>query len=313
MTKNILTLLDIKKEDFNTLFARAKTLKENHRKGVFEQPLKGRTLGLLFDKASTRTRISFEAAMAQLGGVPVFINAKDTQMARNEPVKDTARVLSAYLDALAIRTYSQDILEAFAEYATIPVINALTDQHHPCQILSDLMTVIEFKGGYEGLKIAWIGDGNNMSHSWINAASVLGFTLILACPQGYQPDPGILERANAREKETILVTDDPVLAIENADVVNTDVWASMGQENEHLQRKDTFAPFQVNKDLLSHARKDAIVMHCLPVHREEEITDEVLEGDQSVVWVQAENKLHMHKAILEVLIRENLKQPVPQK
>ena len=302
MKKDILTLFDLSKEDFDLLFERAAELKKRFKSGVTDRTLGGKTLGLIFDKPSTRTRISFEAAMAQLGGTPIFISAKDTQIARNEPVQDTARVLSKYLDGLAIRTYSQEFLDEFAEFATIPVINALTDLFHPCQVLSDIMTVIEVKGGYEGIKIAWIGDGNNVAHSWINAAAVLGLNLVLACPDGYSPDRGVMERALDRRVGKIILTTDPVEAVDNADVVYTDVWASMGQEGELDDRKRVFEPFQVNKKLLKNAAENAVVMHCLPAHRGEEIHEDVLEGPNSVVWDQSENKLHMHKAILDVLL-----------
>ena len=302
MKKDILTLFDLSKEDFDLLFERAAELKKRFKSGVTDRTLGGKTLGLIFDKPSTRTRISFEAAMAQLGGTPIFISAKDTQIARNEPVQDTARVLSKYLDGLAIRTYSQEFLDEFAEFATIPVINALTDLFHPCQVLSDIMTVIEVKGGYEGIKIAWIGDGNNVAHSWINAAAVLGLNLVLACPDGYSPDRGVMERALDRRVGKIVLTTDPVEAVNNADVVYTDVWASMGQEGELDDRKRVFEPFQVNKKLLKNAAENAVVMHCLPAHRGEEIHEDVLEGPNSVVWDQSENKLHMHKAILDVLL-----------
>jgi len=240
--------------------------------------------------------------MAQLGGTSLYISARDTQIARNEPVADTARVLSRYLDALAIRTYSQDYLEELAGHAQIPVINALTDLYHPCQVLSDLMTVIELKGGYSGLKIAWVGDGNNMAHSWINAAAVLGLDLHLACPEGFAPDRDILARALEIATGVIHVGKDPQAAVSGAAVVNTDVWASMGQEEQLEGRKNVFAPYQVNAELMARAAADAIVMHCLPAHRGEEISEAVLEGPQSVVWDQAENKMHMAKAILEHLI-----------
>lgn len=302
MKKDILTLLDLTKEDFDLLLKRAIELKKRFKSGVFDRTLGGKTLGLIFEKPSTRTRVSFEAAMVQLGGTPIFISAQDTQIARNEPVWDTARVLSRYLDGLAIRTYSQEFLEEFAEFATIPVINALTDFFHPCQILSDIMTVIEYKGGYEDIKIAWIGDGNNVAHSWINAAAVLGLNLVLACPDGYSPDRSIMERALDRSVGNIVLTADPVEAVNNADVVYTDVWASMGQEGELDGRKRVFEPFQVNEMLLKNAAENVIVMHCLPAHRGEEIHEDVLEGPNSVVWDQSENKLHMHKAILDVLL-----------
>ncbi|RLC22834.1 MAG: ornithine carbamoyltransferase [Deltaproteobacteria bacterium] len=302
MNKDILTLLDLETKDFELFFKRALELKKNQRQIIEKRPLAGKTLGLIFDKPSTRTRLSFEVAMIQLGGASIFISSRDTQMVRNEPVRDTARVLSRYLDGLAIRTYSQDLLEEFAEFSTIPVINALTDLYHPCQVLSDLMTVIEYKGGYDGLKITWVGDGNNVSHSWINAAAVLGLNLVLACPEGYYPDTDILETARERGRGSIIVTSDPVEAVKHADVIYTDVWASMGQESEHDVRKRIFAPFKVDKELLENASKDVIIMHCLPVHRGEEMSEEVLECPNSVVWDQSENKLHMHKAILEVLI-----------
>jgi ornithine carbamoyltransferase len=304
--KDILTLLNLTKEDFDLLFDRAAELKKRFKNGIIDRTLVGKTLGLIFDKPSTRTRVSFEAAMAQLGGTPIFISAKDTQIARNEPVRDTARVLSRYLDGLAIRTFSQEILDEFAEFTTIPVINALTDLFHPCQVLSDIMTVIEYKGGYEGIKIAWVGDGNNVAHSWINAAAVLGLNLVLACPDGYSPGRSIMEKALDRSAGKIVSTTDPVEAVSNADVVYTDVWASMGQEGELDDRKRVFEPFQVNKKLLKNAAENTIVMHCLPAHRGEEIHEDVLEGPNSVVWDQSENKMHMHKAILDILLRGDL-------
>jgi ornithine carbamoyltransferase len=296
LQRHILTLLDLEKSDFETFFQRAIELKERHKKGITEKTLAGKTLGLIFEKPSTRTRVSFEAAMVQLGGTPIFISAKDTQIVRNEPVRDTARVLSRFIDALAIRTFSQDLLNGFAEYSDIPVINALTDLYHPCQILSDLLTIIEQKGGYNDVKIVWVGDGNNVANSWINAATVLDLDLTLACPKGYEPHAALPKGGK------VVVTNNPMEAAINADIIYTDVWASMGQEVEQKHRKKVFYPFQVNSSLVKEAKKDAIVMHCLPAHRGEEISDEVLEGSQSVVWDQAENKMHMHKAVLEVLI-----------
>ncbi|MFO7560077.1 MAG: ornithine carbamoyltransferase [Desulfobacterales bacterium] len=302
MKKDILTLLDLTENDFQNLFQRASKLKKRHRKGILDQPLAGKSLGLIFEKPSTRTRVSFETAMIQLGGTPIFISAKDTQIVRNEPVRDTARVLSRYIDAVAIRTFSQDLLQGFAEFSDIPVINALTDLYHPCQVLSDLLTIIECKGGYRNQKIAWIGDGNNVAHSWINAAAIIGLDLTLACPKGYEPNREIMEKALGLNRGKIEVTNDPHEATAGADIIYTDVWASMGHEREQTIRKDVFGPFQVNANLLQKASDDAIVMHCLPAHRGEEISEEVLEGPQSVVWDQAENKMHMHKAILEILI-----------
>jgi ornithine carbamoyltransferase len=300
--KDILTLLDLDRDDCIRLLERAAELKQRRKQGIVEHALAGRSLGLLFQKASTRTRVSFETAMIQMGGTPIFMQTEHTQIARSEPTKDTARVLSRYVDALAIRTYSQSLLEEFSRCCDIPVINALTDDYHPCQVLSDLMTVIEIKGELKSRKIAWVGDGNNVAQSWINAAAVLGFELILACPEGYEPDAGILHEAQKRSAANITVTGDPQQAVAGADVIYTDVWASMGQEEEQTQRATAFKPFQVNQALLAHAADDGIVMHCLPAHRGEEITDEVLEGPHSVVWDQAENKMHMHKAILEILI-----------
>ncbi|OEU69521.1 MAG: ornithine carbamoyltransferase [Desulfobacterales bacterium S5133MH16] len=303
MKKDILTLIDLTREDFEVLFERATELKKRYKKGIADKPLAGKTLGLIFDKPSTRTRLSFESAMVQLGGTPIFISAKDTQIARNEPVRDTARVLSRYLDGLAIRTYSQNLLEEFAEFTDIPVINALTDLFHPCQVLSDIMTVIEIKGGYKDIRIAWVGDGNNVAHSWVNAAAVLDLDLILACPDGYFPRKDVMEKALEKGVGKIVATSNPVEAVKDADVIYTDVWASMGQESEQGKRKQVFEPFQVDQALLKHASEDVIVMHCLPAHRGEEISENVLEGPKSVVWDQAENKLHMHKAILEVLMK----------
>ncbi len=302
MKKDILTLTDLEKEDFQLLFQRSLELKKKYKNGISDRSLEGKSLGLIFEKPSTRTRVSFEAAMIQLGGTPIFISAKDTQIVRNEPVRDTARVLSRFIDAVAIRTFSQDLLNGFAEFSSIPVINALTDLYHPCQVLSDLLTIIEFKGDYKDLKIAWVGDGNNVANSWINAASVIDLDLVLACPKGYEPEKEIVDNANTDSHNKISVTNDPHEAVENADVIYTDVWASMGQEREQTVRKNVFNPFQVNSNLVKKAKQDVIVMHCLPAHRGEEISEEVLEGPQSVVWDQAENKMHMHKAILELLI-----------
>ena len=302
MKKNLLALSTLDKKDFDYLLKQAFQLKERQKKNIPASSLAGKTIGLIFEKPSTRTRISFEVATSQLGGTSLFINSADTQMSRSEPIKDTARVLSRYLDCLVIRTYAQEIIEEFAKFSTIPVINALTDLYHPCQVLSDLMTVVEYKKGYKGLKIAWVGDGNNVANSWINAAGVLGFDLVLACPEKYYPDPEIIKNALATATGSIKITSDPVQAVSNADVVYTDVWASMGQNENFKQKKHLFKPFQLNSKLISLADDDAIIMHCLPAHRGEEITDEVLEGKQSVVWDQSENKLHMHKAVFEMLL-----------
>jgi ornithine carbamoyltransferase len=302
MKKDLLTLRDLTVGDFESLFVRSFELKERHKKGIPDRPLQGKTMGLIFDKASTRTRVSFEVAMIQLGGASLFISAKDTQLIRNEPIADTARVLSRYLDALVVRTYSQDLLEELATESSIPVINGLTDLYHPCQVLSDLVTILENKGSLEQLKIVWVGDGNNVAHSWLNAAAILGLNLILACPEGFYPKERILGPAKKDTGGSIVVVSDPKAAVSGADVIYTDVWASMGQEGESAQRKKAFKPYQVDQALVDLANKDVMVMHCLPAHRGEEITTDVLEGAHSVVWDQAENKLHMHKAILEKLV-----------
>lgn len=302
MKKDILSLLDLDREDFEHLFTRAIKLKERYAKGIFDSLLTGKTLGLIFDKKSTRTRISFETAMIQLGGHPIYMSTQDTQISRNEPAKDTARVLSRYIDCLAMRTFDHALVEEFAQSSSIPVINALTDSFHPCQILSDLMTIIEHKGGYENVKIAWVGDGNNVANSWVNAASVLGFDLVLACPDGHSVRKDIIANAGADAMPHIRFTNDPKEAVKKADVVYTDVWASMGEEDELAGRLAAFEGFQVNHDLLSHAKSDVLVLHCLPAHRGEEISEAVLEAKGAAFWDQAENKRHMHKAILESLI-----------
>lgn len=305
MKKDLLSLLDLEKDDFDRLFQRAIQLKERYAKGIFDNVLTGKTLGLIFDKKSTRTRLAFETAMIQLGGHPIYMSAQDTQIARSEPPKDTARVLSRYIDCLAMRTFDQSLVEEFAQNATIPVINALTDAFHPCQILSDIMTVIEHKGGYKDVKIAWVGDGNNVANSWINAASILGFDLRVACPDEYGIDPRIIEAASAKGGSNVVYTNDPREAVKDADVVYTDVWASMGEEAQLSKRIIDFDGFQVNRELLSGAKDDVLVMHCLPAHRGEEISEDVLEDKNSVFWDQAENKRHMHKAVLESLILGN--------
>jgi ornithine carbamoyltransferase len=302
LKKDILSLLDLEREDFEHLFKRAIKLKERYGKGIFDSLLTGKTLGLIFDKKSTRTRIAFETAMIQLGGHPIYMSTQDTQISRNEPAKDTARVLSRYIDCLAMRTFDHELVETFAQSSSIPVINALTDSFHPCQILSDLMTIIEHKGGYEQIKIAWVGDGNNVANSWVNAASVLGFDLVLACPDGHGVRQDIITRSGADTLANIEFTNDPREAVKNADVVYTDVWASMGEEDELEGRLAAFEGFQVNENLLARAKSDVLVLHCLPAHRGEEISEQVLEAEGAAFWDQAENKRHMHKAILESLI-----------
>lgn len=302
MKKDLLNEYDLEPTDFKEIFAKARHLKVMHQKRQAYTPLQGKTLGMIFDKSSTRTRVSFEVGMYQLGGLALFLSSRDTQLGRGESIADTARILSRYLDGIMIRTFSQQMVEEFAACATIPVINGLTDLLHPCQILSDLFTIIEKKGDYEGLKIAYIGDGNNIANSWINAAARLPFHLALSCPEGYDPDPAILDRGKKEAAEGVSLFRDPAEAVRNADVVYTDVWASMGQEEEQEERAQVFQPYQVNKTLLSLAREGAIVMHCLPAHRGEEISAEVMDDPQAVIIDQAENRLHVQKAIMEILI-----------
>ncbi|MEE8185842.1 MAG: ornithine carbamoyltransferase [Thermodesulfobacteriota bacterium] len=302
MPMNLLTIHDLEKSDIDNLLEKAVALKERHKRGIPHQPLKGKVLGLIFEKPSTRTRVSFETAICHLGGNSIFISHIDSQIGRGEPIKDTARVMSRYVDAVVIRTYGHEIIEEYARYSTVPVINGLTDLHHPCQVLADIMTIVEKKGGYKGLKVVWIGDGNNMANSWIEAAARLGIELRLACPKGFQPDTGVLEKARAMKGSFVEVVNNPKEAIREADVLNTDVWASMGHEKERKNRLMAFKGYQIGPEMLELTKKDVMVMHCLPAHRGEEITEEVLEGPNSVVWDQAENRLHMQKAILELLL-----------
>ncbi len=295
MKKDILSIKVLTKTEILQLINRGLEFKKMG-KNPFQKPLTGYVLGLLFDKASTRTRVSFEVAMLKLGGSTIFMSSKETQLSRNESIEDTARVLSRYLDCLAIRTYAQKTVELMAEYASIPIINALTDMYHPCQVLSDIMTVKEKKGKIDELKIAWIGDGNNVANSWINLARILGFELIVSCPEKYKPSELITNSNN------IKFIEDPKEAVKNVDVINTDVWVSMGQEKEKEQKIKALKKYQVNKELLSIAKPDVMIMHCLPAHRGQEITDDVIDGPNSVVFDQAENKLYLHEALLEMLL-----------
>ncbi|HID03592.1 MAG TPA: ornithine carbamoyltransferase [Desulfobacterales bacterium] len=303
MLRHLQSLNDFTKEELLGFIDRAIVLKKERVAGVSHQQLAGKTVGLIFEKPSTRTRVSFESAMYGLGGQVIFLSGRDTQLARSEPLKDMARVMSRYVDGMVVRTFGQNVVTELAEYSSVPVINALTDLHHPCQILSDIMTVVEKKGNIENVKIAWVGDGNNMANSWIQAAGRIGFELILACPEGYDPDPEILAAAQKESVKAITITRSPEEAVANADVINTDVWASMGQEDEQNERLAIFQALQINVELMTKAPADAIVLHCLPAHREEEITEEVLESGQCVAFDQAENKMHMHKAILEQLLK----------
>ncbi len=302
MKRDLLTILDLTTAEIVSLLDRAVTLKKLHRQGQDPKPLAGKTLALIFEKPSTRTRVSFEAGIAHLGGSSIYLGRLDSQLSRNEPIADTARVLARYVDGIIIRTFGQEIIVEMARYADIPVINGLTDTHHPCQVLSDLMTVQERFGRVTDLKIAWIGDGNNMANSWISAALRLDFELYLACPRGYEPDQGLLDQAQ-KAGRPVYCLDDPARIVKDAHVVNTDVWASMGQEDEARARTKVFYPYQVNEALMQQARADAVVLHCLPAHRDEEITDAVLNGPHSGVWDQAENRLHLQKALLEWLLK----------
>jgi len=300
--KHLRSLQEFTKAELIGFINRAIELKKEQKAGTIHRQLNGKTIGLIFEKPSTRTRVSFEAAMYGLGGQVIFLSGRDTQLARSEPLKDMSRVMSRYVDGMVVRTFGQEVVDELADYATVPVINALTDMHHPCQILSDMMTVIEKKGAIEDLHIAWVGDGNNVAHSWIQAAAVVGFELTLACPEGYEPDSEILAAAEKIATKPITLVRDPEVAVASADVINVDVWASMGMESEQEQRLQVFSNYQLNRALLDKAPADCIVMHCLPAHREEEITEEVLESAQCVAFDQAENKMHLHKAILEILI-----------
>ncbi|MCJ2164256.1 MULTISPECIES: ornithine carbamoyltransferase [unclassified Pseudodesulfovibrio] len=295
MPKHFLTILDIPRDEAKQVLLRAKEMKDNK---VRTDLLAGKTLLLIFEKASTRTRVSFEVGVRQLGGDPVFIASKDSQLGRSEPLKDTARVLTRYADGLIVRTFGQEKLETLVEYGDIPVVNALTDEYHPCQIMADVLTMYERTPNLEDLKVAWVGDGNNMAHSFINGAAAFGYELTLACPKGYEPDQAILDKAVDLGAKVTL-TRDPAVAVSGAHYVNTDVWASMGQEEEQKKREAAFAGFEVNDSLMGKAAADAKFMHCLPVHRGEEVSEAVFESPASIVWDQAENRLHMQKAILE--------------
>jgi ornithine carbamoyltransferase len=296
--RHFLSLLDLTPIELNNLLQRAIELKRQHKDGTSPQCLKNKVLGMIFEKSSTRTRVSFESAMAQCGGHAIFLSPKDTQLGRGEPVEDTARVLSGMVDAVCIRTYRQETIEKFAAYASIPVINALTDAHHPCQLLADIQTFIEYRGSIQGKRVAWIGDGFNMCNSFIHAAKQFDFELRIAAPKGYQPSESMLSEAEGRAE----LREDPIWAVENADLIVTDVWASMGQEDEQALRERIFAPYQVNAALMAKANPSALFMHCLPAHRGEEVTNEVIEGAQSVVWEEAANRLHAQKALLEFLL-----------
>ena len=302
MARHFLALHDYTRDELDGVFRLTRELKEKQKKGIEHRLLAGKTLAMIFEKSSTRTRVSFEAGIFHLGGHGLFISTKDSQMGRGEPIKDTSRCMARYCDGVMIRTYGQEVVEEFARYSKVPVINGLTDLFHPCQVMADIFTVIEHRGGYAGLKFAWIGDGNNMANTWIEAAAIFGFDLTLACPKGYEPNGKVLEWAQARVASRIVLTHDPGEAARDADVLNTDVWASMGQEKEQEARVKAFAGYQLNENILNGATGNCLVLHCLPAHRGEEITDDVIEGPHSAVLDEAENRLHIQKAIMVTLM-----------
>ena len=306
--KDLLSIHDLSSEEVESILALAEELKAMQKAGIEHRVLAGKTLGMIFEKSSTRTRVSFETGMFQLGGQALFLSNRDLQIGRGEPIKDTARVLSRYLDGVMIRTFEHEKAEEFAKYADIPVINALTDLLHPCQALTDLLTIREHKGkNLKGLKMAYVGDGNNMTHSLMYAAAKMGMNFIAATPADYAPDEGVTQRAQEDAKATgasIALVTDPFAAAKDADILVTDTWASMGQEAEHEERKKIFAPYQINGDLLAAADKRAIVMHCLPAYRGEEITDDVMEAFSDIIFDEAENRLHTQKAIMALLMAD---------
>ncbi|WP_444958413.1 ornithine carbamoyltransferase [Microbulbifer sp. ZKSA002] len=296
--RHFLTLTDLSSEELKQIIERAIELKTLRTQGINTDLFRGKVLGMIFEKSSTRTRVSFEAGMAQMGGSALFLSPRDTQLGRGEPVEDSARVISSMVDMVMIRTFGHQVLERFSEYSKVPVINALSDSYHPCQLLADIQTFVEHRGSPEGKVVAWVGDGNNMCHSYINAARLCNFELRIACPPGYEPNANILASASDR----VTVVHDPVEAVKGADWVATDVWASMGQETEQQIRLKAFESLLVDHELMSHANSDAIFMHCLPAHRGEEVSAELLEdGNISVVWDEAENRLHAQKALMEFL------------
>ncbi len=301
MTQHFLTLLDIDPPSLNRIIQRASELKTMQHAGERYEPLSGKVMGMIFDKSSTRTRVSFETAMAQFGGHAIFLSPRDTQLGRGEPIEDSARVLSRMVDVIMIRTFGHENIERFATNSKVPVINALTDMYHPCQLLADVQTFVEHRGPINDKTIAWIGDGNNMCHSYINAARQFDFQLRIATPVGYEPRQDILNAAGDR----IHLCTDPSEAVQGADLVATDVWASMGQEEEQREREKSFTGFQVTPKLMAQANKDALFTHCLPAHRGEEVAAEVIDGPQSVVWDAAENRLHSQKALLEYMLGQN--------
>jgi ornithine carbamoyltransferase len=300
-TRHFLTLLDFSPQELKQIIQRAIEMKRERRAGADQRAFPGAVLAMIFAKSSTRTRVSFEAGIAQLGGAAMFLSAQDTQLGRGEPLEDSARVISSMVDLVVIRTFGHDIVQRFAANSSVPVINALTDDYHPCQLLADMQTWIEHRGDIAGKTACWVGDGNNMCQSYINAARQFDFELRIACPPGFEPDSALL----AANKDRVSIEHDTALAARGADLVVTDVWASMGQEEEQLERAKQFAPYQVNAQLMSHAASDALYMHCLPAHRGEEISAELMNAPDTVIWDEAENRLHAQKALMETLLLAN--------
>ena len=294
--RHFLSLLDINSDEFRGLLHRATELKK-HRDPEY-QPLKGQILGMIFEKSSTRTRVSFEAGMAHFGGNAIFLSPRDTQLGRGEPIQDSAKVISSMVDCVMLRTFKHETVTIFAKYSSVPVINGLTDEQHPCQLLADMQTYFEARGDIQGKTVTWIGDGNNMCHSYIHAAKILDFKLNIASPDGYLPNPALMATAG----ENAALFPSALEAARNSDLVVTDVWASMGQEDEQKLRVIAFKDYQVNREIMAAARPDALFMHCLPAHRGEEVSSEVIDGPQSIVFAEAENRLHSQKALLEFLM-----------
>ena len=296
--RHFLTLTDLSSDELKSMLQRAIELKAMHRDGQIYEPLKNKVLAMIFEKSSTRTRVSFETGMAHFGGHALFLSPRDTQLGRGEPIEDSARVLSSMADCIMVRTFEHEKAECLANYSSVPVINGLTDDVHPCQLLADMQTYIEHRGDIKGRTVAWVGDGNNMCHSYMHAAKLLDFKLNIACPEAYSPNQKFIDETS----DHIELISDPMKACEQVDLIVTDVWTSMGQEEENEQRKKAFKPYQVNTELMNVARPDALFMHCLPAHRGEEVSADVIDGSKSVVWDEAENRLHAQKALLEFLL-----------
>ncbi|WP_298979571.1 ornithine carbamoyltransferase [uncultured Psychrobacter sp.] len=301
--RHFLTLSDLSKQELETLIKRASELRKMQHAGEIYQPFVGRTLGMIFEKSSTRTRISFETGMGQFGGSAIFLSPNDTQLGRGEPLEDSARVISSMVDIIMIRTFGHEKVETFAEYSSVPIINALTDDFHPCQLLADMQTFYEHRGSIENKTVTWVGDGNNMCASYMQAASQFGFELRVAAPYGFEPDPKLMERFS----HCVSLVEDVQDAAKDSHLIVTDVWASMGQESEQNTRARRFAPYQVTPSLLDKADPEVVFMHCLPAHRGEEISHDMLDDPRSVVWDEAENRLHAQKALMEFLLKDKIK------